>query len=390
MKGMPIKCGFVPLVDSAPLIVANELSFAADEGIKLDLQRQPSWAALRDLLASGHLDVAHMLSPMPIAMALGLSGVSAQIHAPMMLSVNGNVVGVSSAHAEVMRSQGWLGRFDDPIGSARALLSGLKGPLRVGIPFPHSMHRLLFEYWLNAASGNAPSAVELITIPPPLMAEKVASGEIDAFCVGEPWGTVAVESGVGEIVLPGTSIWAFSPEKVLGVREDVIEAREDEVGALMRAIYRAARWLDTPGNHILASEILARSDHLNIPDQAIDRALSGNILPSLVGQPIHVSNFLRFHRAAATFPWRSQAAWIAAQTAKTHHVPEEKAIAVAERIMRPDLYRAHLAPLGVDMPGASSKVEGAMSHRMAVASTAGNMILGPDAFFDGAVFDFSR
>ena len=131
----------------------------------------------------------------------------------MMLSVNGNVVGVSSAHAEVMRSQGWLGRFDDPIGSARALLSGLKGPLRVGIPFPHSMHRLLFEYWLNAASGNAPSAVELspnasASAPTAVALESSASAFAPTAVESSPFASAAVPNAVPR----SPSALAFSPQ----------------------------------------------------------------------------------------------------------------------------------------------------------------------------------
>ena len=111
MSVVRLNCGYVPLVDSAPLIVAQELNFAADEGVSLNLLRQPSWAALRDLLALGHLDAAHMLAPMPIAMSLGLSGAAAKVDALMVLSVNGTVIGVSNSMAAAMRDNGWPGGF---------------------------------------------------------------------------------------------------------------------------------------------------------------------------------------------------------------------------------------------------------------------------------------
>lgn len=387
MSTLRLNCGYVPLVDSAPLIVAQELRFAADEGIALNLLPQPSWAALRDLLALGHLDVAHMLSPMPTAMSLGLSGPGAQVDALMVLSANGTVIGVSNDMAEAMRTKGWLGGFGDPMATATPMLTALERPLRVGVPFPYSMHRLLFEYWTRAAGPEGPG-VEIITTPPPLMAEAVKAGELDVFCVGEPWGSVAVSAGVGELILPGAAIWAHAPEKVLAARRNWIGDNDAAVGRLMRAVSRAARWLDQPENRVLAIEILARSAHLNLPMSAIEHALTGRFATRVDGPPVFVPDFVRFHAHATNFPWRSQAAWIGAQIARIAGVDAANAIAVAQSTMRPDSYRTHLGPMGVDMPGASAKIEGALTHATAVASTQGDMILGPDAFFDGRTYDF--
>ncbi|MEL6465544.1 MAG: CmpA/NrtA family ABC transporter substrate-binding protein [Pseudomonadota bacterium] len=385
-----LNCGYVPLVDSAPLIVAQELGFAADEGLSLNLLRQPSWAALRDLLALGHLDAAHMLAPMPIAMSLGLSGPKVKIDALMVLSVNGTVIGVSNAVAETMRHLGWPGGFSTPSATVGPLLSALDRPLRVGVPFPYSMHRLLFEYWIAHADERHASDIHIITTPPPLMAEAVAADEIDVFCVGEPWGSVAVAHDVGELVLPGAAIWTHAPEKVLAARHEWVEDNSGIVGALMRAVARAAAWLDVPKNRPLAIEILARSAHLDLPHAALDHALMGRFATQFGAAPVDVPGFLRFHEHAANFPWRSQAAWIGAEIARLEDLDPDQAIKVAQQTMRPDCYRQHLGPVGVDMPGASSKIEGAMTHPMAVASTRGEMILGPDAFFDGKTFDFAK
>lgn len=384
-----LNCGYVPLVDSAPLIVAQELSFASDEGVSLNLLRQPSWAALRDLLALGHLDAAHMLAPMPIAMTLGLSGPAADIDALMVLSVNGTVIGVSTEMAGHMRDRGWPGGFQTPAETLGPMLSALDRPLRVGVPFPYSMHRLLFEYWIAHTDGAPASDIRIITTPPPLMAQAVASGEIDVFCVGEPWGSVAVADNVGELILPGAAIWAHAPEKVLAARHVWVEENQTAVGALMRAVARAAAWLDAPENRPLAIEILARSAHLDLPHTALDHALMGRFATQFGAAPIDVPGFLRFHDRAANFPWRSQAAWIGAEIARLTGMNRQTVIAAAQRTVRPDCYRQHLGPMGVDMPGASAKIEGALSHPMAVASTRGEMILGPDAFFDGETFDFS-
>lgn len=383
MNRRMLNCGYVPLVDSAPLIIAQTLGFADEEGIALNLLRQPSWAALRDLLALGHLDAAHMLAPMPIAMSLGISGPQVDIDALMMLSVNGTVIGGRVSLVDRMRAAGWSGAFLDPLGTRAALLSLSGPPLRVGVPFPFAMHRLLFSYW----TGDAAARFELITTPPHLMADAVAAGELDLFCVGEPWGSVAVDSGVGELILPGAAIWQFAPEKVLAARRSWAQDNPEAAGALMRAIFRAANWLDRPENHVLAAEILARSEYLDLPDTAIDRALTGEIVPVLNGAPVRVPNFLRFCKGGAFFPWRSQAAWIGTQIAALQGLDAGDTARRAAACFRPDLVRIHLGKMGADLPGASSKLEGAMVHRTAVASARGQLILEPDAFFDGKTFE---
>lgn len=387
MKTTHVECGFLPLVDSAPLIIAKELKFAAEEGLDLSLVRQPSWSALRDMLALGHLDFAHMLAPMPIAMSLGLGGMPAQIDALMVLSVNGTVIGVSADLNDQMQNAGWTNSFDNPRETAAALFGARSKPLRIGVPFPFSMHRLLLDYWLTRDPDFQPDLVEIITVPPPRMATALKVGTLDMFCVGEPWGSVAVQQSDAVLVLPGRAIWEFAPEKILGARHTWVHENPNTCHAMIRAVYKAARWLEQPQNTPLAVEILARSQHLGLPDHAIDPALSGDIRLKHTGALKQTEGFVRFHSGAANFPWRSQASWIAQYLAKLHDLDPSNVDAPARKCFRSDLYRDALIPLGADLPGASEKIEGALAHPTAVASTRGEMILGPDRFFDGARFD---
>ena len=388
MTEQQVKCGFLPLIDAAPLIIARELLFAQDEGIDLQLIKQPSWSALRDLLALGQIDAAHMLSPMPIAMTLGQSGMPTNVDALMVLSVNGTVVGVSQTLARDMEKTGWVSDFASPAAAATALFASGHKTIRIGIPFPFSMHRMLLEHWLSAHPSFRSKRVEIITVPPPRMAQAVADGTLDMFCVGEPWGTAAVQQGVAELILPGSSIWQFAPEKVLGATRDWIEQHPETCAGLMRAIYRATEWLDQPRNKPLAVEILARSQHIDLPHEAIDPAIFGQIVPRKGAKPVTPPGFLFFNNNAGNFPWRSQAAWISERIATWCGLDPEDASRRGKASFRSDLYRANLSSLGIDMPGASAKVEGALRNPMAVASTKGHLILGPDAFFDGAIFDF--
>ncbi|NJM83586.1 MAG: ABC transporter substrate-binding protein, partial [Tabrizicola sp.] len=180
-----LRLGFVPLIDAAPLIVADALGFAEEEGLALDLYRAPSWASLRDNLVLGQVEAAHMLSPVPVAMALGLGGAQSQLDALSVLNANGNVIGVSQPLAGRMRDAGHDFALDDARAAGLALLAAAGERLRIGVPFPFSMHHELVRYWLDGLGAPLPEGLRIVTVPPPRMAEALAADEIDAFCVGE-------------------------------------------------------------------------------------------------------------------------------------------------------------------------------------------------------------
>jgi two-component system, oxyanion-binding sensor len=373
----PLSLGYVPLVDAAPLIVAHALRFGAEEGLDLILHPAPSWAALRDMLALRQVQAAQMLAPLPVAMALGLAG-PARFDALSILNTNGDVIGVSAPIAARMRANGFTFDFTDATLAAHALRTAAPTPLRVGVPFPFSMHRELVAYWL----GPDP---QIVTVPPPRMAQALANQEIDAFCVGEPWGSVAVERGAGDLLLPGSAIWGFHPEKVLAVQTGWADADPDLAGRLMRAVWRAGRWLGDATNSMMASEIL--SGPLGVSPEIIERSLTGHMVISAHGDERRTPHMIAFHTGAATFPWRSQAAWIAVQLARRHGLDPVQSAKTARTVFRTDLYRTHLAAAGADLPGASEKLEGALTHPTPVSSERGRMILPADRFFDARIFD---
>ena len=386
MRTVTIPVAYIPLVDAAPLIIAEEMGFADAEGIALDLIAAPSWSSVRDMLAFGRVDAAHLLSPVPVAMAMGLGGVATQISAVSVLSVNGNVIGVSRALEDELIAVGHDFDFADPVRAAEALSKVGDGPLTFGVPFPFSMHVELLRYWAGATALGV-DGMDIRTVPPPLMADALAAGDIDAFCVGEPWGSVAVDQGAGALLLPGKAIWAFAPEKVLAVRTDWAETEPDLLGRLMRAVWRAGRWLSSPESRTTAGEILSRRLYLDLAPDVIDRALSGHLTVNGRGEQRHVEQFVEFHAGAATFPWRSQAKWIACQMGKAHGGHGLPDLDAAASVFRSDLYRCHLGGGTADLPGASAKLEGAIRHVTPVASARGRLSLQPDAFFDGRIFD---
>jgi NitT/TauT family transport system ATP-binding protein len=390
-----VRIGFIPLVDAAVLVAARELDFAAAEGVELLLSRETSWSNIRDKVAFGLFEGAHMLAPMPIAMRLGLGSVAHEAVAPFVLNVNGNAISVSRELAGIMAdapegdgASATLQALDRLAAGVRALHARRGAPLTFGVPFPFSCHAYELRHALahvGLATGNE---VEIVVVPPPLMVDALRAGKLDGFCVGEPWNSVAVDAELAEIVLPGARIWQFAAEKVLGLRQEWAETNRDTLFALLRALSKAAVWADRPENHVTLSEILARETYLDLPAEVIERSLNGRLTLSPGGRQGLVEDFLVLHRKAATFPWRSFALWIYAQMVRAgqvQHSPER--LAAVRQVFRPDLYREALGPTGVDLPGASEKVEGALAAETPVASRAGKLYLGPDRFFDGTVFD---
>ena len=378
-----IDCGYVPLLDAAPLIIAAEIGFAAEEGLALVLQRERAWAALRDRLIWGQYQAAPMLAPVVVAQTAGLGPGDTALDALMVLSVNGSVVGVRPALAKAMRAP--LIDFLDAEAIGRALFGVAESRLRFGVPFPFSMHAELVTYWLDGIGVS--SAVELTTIPPPRMAAAIAAGEIDAFCVGEPWGSVAVEAGAADLILPGAAIWRFAPEKVLAMTRAGVEAAPDRAAALMRACWRACQWIANPANVMTTAEIMGRPEYLNVPPEILERPLRGRLVVNARGDERAVPRCVEFFAGAATFPWRSQATWIADALARRTGADRAALRTAARSAFRSDLYRDVLGPAGADLPGASEKLEGALTVPTAVASTLGRLQLGSDSFFDGRVFD---
>lgn len=379
-----LRIGFVPLVDCAPLVVAKELHFAEAEGLTLTLKPEQSWSNVRDKLAIGSIDAAHLLSPLALATTLGLSGLKVDIAAPLVLSRAGQLVCLAERHRASLAA---VGAGPRAVGEAiRSLATDRGAPFRLAVPFFFSMHHYLLRYWLSACGMDLNASVKIDVIPPSFMRDAFLAGQIDGCVVGEPWGSLCVEAGQAEIILGGDALWPASPEKVLGLRRSYIDENPEATAALIRAVWAAARWADDPANFGLLSEILARPEYVGQSAELIERALSGSFTVNASGTQYLAPDLLSFFNGAAAFPWRSQARWIHAQMVRWGHARPTDAETAAQ-VFSPDILRHALEKSNADLPGANEKVEGALDVPTGVASTRGSLVLRPDAFFDGAVFD---
>lgn len=391
-----IVAGFMPLLDSAILVAAKEKGFAAAEGVALTLVRETSWASIRDRMAVGHFEVAHLLAPMPIAANLGLTPLAARTFAPIALGLGGNAITVSRALWARMADHG--ARPDlDPAAAGHALRrviaeDAAKGgkPLRFAVVHPFSGHNYELRYWLAACAIDPERDVEIAILPPPLMADALAAGTIDGYCVGEPWSTAAAVAGEGRIATVKAALWRSSPEKVLGVAAHWAEAEPDALAALLRALACAAEWCGAAENHGELADILAARTYVDRPAAWLRHGLSG-ALDIGAGEIREAPDFFVPFARAATFPWKSHALWFYSQMVRWGHVAHTaEHAAIARETYRPDLYRSALKPLGIALPAANAKVEGALTAPTPVGSAGASLTLGPDGFFDGALFDPDR
>nr|WP_206065993.1 ABC transporter substrate-binding protein [Novosphingobium sp. ERN07] len=380
--------GFLPLVDACLPILAREHGFAEAQGLSLRLVRDMSWATVLDRLLYGHSDAAHMVAPLAIGTTLGRGRPAQPLSVPFVLGLNGNAITMRPDLARTTNPAGGLG---DPatVGAAlKAHIVATGQKLRFGVVHRYSSHNYMLRYWLAACGIRPDEDVEITTVAPPFCADALEYGEVDAICVGEPWNSVAVERGAGEIVLVTAQIWRRGVEKVLAFREPVLEDRRDEVEALVRALRMAGAHFVDPANLETNAAILARAEYLDGDATLIRRAISDRLLLRRGGELLHYPDFMFQHREAANFPWVSQAEWLYSQMVRWDGLPFDSADAAkAAHVFRPDVYRSALLGTADPLPGASSKVEGSLAGPTSISMQQGIITLENNSFFDGKAFD---
>jgi nitrate/nitrite transport system substrate-binding protein len=386
--------GFVPLVDAAPLVVAAERGFFAEEGLEVELSRQASWANVRDRVALGALDGAHMLAPMTLASRLGLGGFGVPFLTGFAFNLGGNAVTVSESLWRRMAAADPAAAAERPA-SARALKAVIEARRRDGLEplvfasvFPFSPHVYELRHWLAAGGVDPDRDLTLIVVPPPRMAESLRAGLVDGYCVGEPWNSRAVEAGLGRIVATSQEIWSGRIEKVLGVTEAWAGRNPGTHRAMIRAMIRAARWIEAEDNAAETAALLSQPRYVDAPADLIARALGGSVrrAPAEAVEP--APDFCTFHRHAANFPWRSQAVWYLTQMVRWGQLDRPVDLgAVAAAAFRPDLFREAAGDLGVPCPASDHKPEGVHAGPWTLEGGDAPLAMGADLFVDGRRFD---
>ncbi len=315
----PLRIGFVPLLDAAPLAVASELGFFHQQGVRVRLLRQPGWASVRDRIIFGELDAAQAPAGLLFAVNSGLGPAEGRCLTAFVLNLQGNAVTLSTRLA----SRGVRDR-SDLVTEARSRLR--QQPLTFGVVSRYSTHMHLLRQWLIEGGLQPDRDVRLVVLPPQQMVASLESGHLDGFCAGEPWNTVAARSKVGWTVASSAKMAPEHPEKILIVREDFAENRSDEHEAMIRALADAAAWCDEPANRPKLARLLAQPQWLDLPEDLL--------LPNLTAR-----DFIIFHRDRANEPTTARAAWVLGEMRRHKILP---AASAGDRSLlnsfRPDLY----------------------------------------------------
>lgn len=294
-----MRIGFLPLLDSALIVAAHEKGFAEQEGLCLRLHRESSWANIRDRVAVGHFEAAHMLGPMVVAESIGAGQLNVPLVAPVALGHGGNAITVSLALWRDMRHEGAdLGGSPAALAAALGRVIRKREQVRLAPPvfamvFPFSCHNYQLRDWLVSGGIDPDVEARLVVLPPPLLVDALRTGQIDGFCVGEPWNSLAVEAGLGVIAALASGIWPDPPEKVLGMRGEFARQHPQQVAALVRSVVRAAQWAGEPENFPELAQLLAEPRYVGAPEPVLLRALEGRLRLARGHEPVERSGFFR-------------------------------------------------------------------------------------------------
>ena len=343
-----IRLGIIPLTDCAPIVMAKELGLFEKYGVNVEVSKEASWANVRDKILTGELDGAHCLFSMPLSVYTGIGGkAGSEMKVAMVLNNNGQAITLSKDFC------GKVG-FKQTTKVASVVATKLKADKEVtfAMTFPGGTHDIWLRYWLAAANVSQKTS-KIITLPPPQMVANMKVGNMDGYCVGEPWNGVAVKQGIGFTAISTQDIWEHHPEKALVVNKQFSEARREDLKNVMKAVLEACKWLDNRANRKKAAEIIGKTPYVNAPADVIEARLMGDYnLGCDQGTEIYTDNYMLFHRGGETnFPRKSHAIWFMAQYMRFDYLkepPDYKAI--ADKLILQDLYKEVAASMKIKIP----------------------------------------
>ncbi len=369
-----VKLGYIALTDAAPLIIAKEKGLFAKYGLPdVEVAKQASWGATRDNLvlggAANGIDGAHILTPMPYLISAG-KVTQNNVPVPMSILARLNLDSQGISVAKDYAGTG-VGLDASKLKEAFAAKKAGGGEVKVAMTFPGGTHDLWIRYWLAAGGIDPDKDVSTIVVPPPQMVANMKVGNMDAFCVGEPWNEQLVNQGIGFTACTTGELWKGHPEKALALRSDWIEANPNATKALLMAVMEAQQWADSMDNKEEMAAILGKRQWFNVPPKDVLGRLKGTIN---YGNGRLVENTgleMKFWKEHASYPFKSHDTWFLTENIRWGKLPGDTDIkALVDKVNREDIWRAAAKDLGVaaaDIPAGTSR--------------------GPETFFDGKVFD---
>ena len=338
-----VRIGFIPLTDCASVVMASVLGFDKKYGIKIIPTKEASWAGVRDKLVNGELDMAHVLYGLIYGVHLGVSGPKKDMAVLMTLNNNGQAITLSKKLAD-------KGAVDGA--SLASLMGKEKREYTFAQTFPTGTHAMWLYYWLASVGVNPIKDAKVITVPPPQMVANMRVGNMDGYCVGEPWGHRAIVDGIGITAVTTQDIWKDHPEKVLGSAGDFVKKYPNTARAVIMAVLEASRWIDAGlQNKLKMADTIAEKSYVNTGVDAINQRILGRYQNGL-GKTWDDPNHMKFFNdGAVNFPWLSDGMWFLTQHKRWGLIKEHPDyLGVAKQINQVELYKQAASQLKISVP----------------------------------------
>ncbi len=342
-----VKIGFIPLTDCASVVMASVLGIDQKYGVKIVLNKEASWAGVRDKLVSGELDFAHVLYGLIYGVHMGTSGPKKDMAVLMNLNNNGQAITLSKKLAD----KGAV----DGAGLAK-LMATEKREYTFAQTFPTGTHAMWLYYWMAANGINPIKDAKVITVPPPQMVANMRVGNMDGYCVGEPWNHRAIIDGIGVTAATTQDIWKDHPEKVLGTTAEFTNKYPNTARAVTAAVLEAGKWIDASlSNKTKMAETIADKSYVNTSVDAINQRILGryqNGMSGVMAKTWDDPNYMKFYNdGAVNFPYLSDGMWFLTQHKRWGLMKEHPDyLAVAKQINQIDIYKQAAAAAKVNVP----------------------------------------
>ena len=337
-----VKIGFIPLTDCAPIVVAAEMGFDKKYGIKITPSKEASWAAIRDKTVNGELHAAHVLYGLVYGVQMGIGGQQKDMNVLMTLNHNGQGITLSNQLKDKGVKDGK---------SLKRLLQNENRDYTFAQTFPTGTHAMWLNYWLAANGIDPVKDVKTIVVPPPQMVANMRIGNMDGYCVGEPWNARAIYDKVGYTVATSQDIWPEHPEKVLGTTAEFVAKNPNTARAMVMAILEASKYIEATENRAKVAELISAKSYVNAPKEVILGRFLGDY-DNGNGRKWKDANFMKFYEdGKIPFPYLSDGMWFLTQHKRWGMLKSDPDyLAIAKKVNRIDIYTEAATALGISVP----------------------------------------
>jgi nitrate/nitrite transport system substrate-binding protein len=366
--------GYIALIDASPLVIAKEKGFFAKHGMPdVEVSKQASWGATRDNIVLGSenngIDGAHILTPMPYLISTGKvtqNNVPTPMYILARLNLDAQAISVAQEYKDLK-----VTTDASPLKAAFEKKKAAGKEVKIAMTFPGGTHDLWIRYWIAAGGIDPDKDISTIVVPPPQMVANMKVGNMDAFCVGEPWNEQLVNQGIGFTACTTGEIWSKHPEKALGLRAEWVDKYPNAAKALLMATMEAQQWCEKQENKQELAEIVGKRQWFNVPVPDIIGRLKGDVNYGNGRLEKGTTQYMKFWSEHASYPFKSHDLWFVTEDIRWGKFePTTDSKALVDKVNREDLWREAAKALAVpasDIPPTSSR--------------------GKETFFDGKVFD---